>query len=86
MSDQSNNRAFWRANLRLVTLCLLIWAVASYSAAILFRPMLCGAAPGASELFCWVSRHGPVLMFLILIVFYAWRMNALDPATDAEDE
>ena len=40
MAEKPNNNAYWAANIRLVTYCLVIWALASYGFAILLRPLL----------------------------------------------
>ena len=46
MAEKANNSEYWAANIRLVSLCLVIWALCSYGFAILFRPMLSGIAVG----------------------------------------
>jgi len=74
----SENNAYWSANLRLVTFCLVIWALASYGCAILFRPLLAGIEVGGTDLSFWFAQQGSILVFLFLIFFYAWRMNAID--------
>ena len=78
MADKPDNNAYWSANLRLVTICLVIWALASYGFAILLRPLLSGIAVGGTDLGFWFAQQGSILVFLVLIFFYAIRMNKID--------
>ena len=86
LSDNSENSAYWKANLRLVTVCLIIWAFCSYGLAILFRPLIEGIAVGGTDLGFWFAQQGSILVFLVLIFFYAWRMNALDREHGVDEE
>jgi putative solute:sodium symporter small subunit len=78
MAENSDNNAYWAANIRLVTICLVIWALCSYGFAILLRPLISGIAVGGTDLGFWFAQQGSILVFLFLIFFYAWRMNKLD--------
>lgn len=73
-----DNNAYWSANIRLVTFCLVIWALASYGFAILLRPLLSGIEVGGTDLGFWFAQQGSILVFLVLIFFYAMRMNKID--------
>lgn len=81
-----NNNAYWSANIRLVTICLVIWALCSYGFAILLRPMLSGIAVGGTDLGFWFAQQGSILVFLALIFFYAWRMNKLDKEFGVDEQ
>lgn len=78
MAENTDNNAYWAANIRLVTVCLIIWALASYGCAILFRPLLAGIEVGGTDLGFWFAQQGSILVFLVLIFFYAFRMNKID--------
>jgi len=79
MSDASSNAVlYWKANLRLILGSLIIWALVSYGFAILLRPMLAGIPVGGTDLGFWFAQQGSILTFIVLIFFYAWRMNRLD--------
>jgi putative solute:sodium symporter small subunit len=86
MSDVSSGEAYWRANIKLVQICLVIWAVVSFGFGILLRPMLSGIPIGGTDLGFWFAQQGSILVFLALIFFYAWRMNALDREFDVDEE
>ena len=77
MADKSDND-YWEANLGLIKVCLIIWALASFGFGILLRPLLSGITYGGTDLGFWFAQQGSILVFLALIFFYAWRMNALD--------
>ena len=78
MSNKSNGEAYWQANKRLILLCLAIWAIVSFGFGILFRPLVAGIGVGGTDLGFWFAQQGSILVFLVLIFFYAARMNALD--------
>ncbi|NBX41874.1 MAG: DUF4212 domain-containing protein [Rhodobacteraceae bacterium] len=80
MAEKANNSEYWAAN------CLVVWALCSYGFAILFRPMLSGIAVGGTDLGFWFAQQGSILVFLILIFFYASRMNKLDKEYGVDEE
>ncbi|WP_300513689.1 DUF4212 domain-containing protein [Aliiroseovarius sp.] len=86
MSDNSSSNAYWSANLRIIVISLIIWALVSFGFGILLRPMLSGIAVGGSDLGFWFAQQGSILVFLALIFFYAFRMNKLDREHGVEEE
>ncbi|MDX8350759.1 DUF4212 domain-containing protein [Cognatiyoonia sp. IB215182] len=76
---------YWRANLRLIVISLIIWALVSFGFGILLRPMLAGIEVGGTDLGFWFAQQGSILVFLALIFFYAWRMNKLDREYGVEE-
>ncbi|MDA7427550.1 DUF4212 domain-containing protein [Primorskyibacter aestuariivivens] len=85
MSENSDNNSYWSANIRLIQICLVIWALVSFGFGILLRPMLSGIAVGGTDLGFWFAQQGSILVFLALIFFYAWRMNKLDAEHGVEE-
>ncbi|MEO1200306.1 MAG: DUF4212 domain-containing protein [Pseudomonadota bacterium] len=86
MSEQSNGDAYWSANKRLIYMCLVIWAVVSFGFGILLRPLLSGIPIGGTDLGFWFAQQGSILTFVVLIFFYAWRMNSIDRQHGVEEE
>jgi putative solute:sodium symporter small subunit len=84
-SEKNNAMAYWKANVRLITICLAIWALVSFGFAILLRPMLAGIAVGGTDLGFWFAQQGSIITFIGLIFFYAWKMNKLDKKFDVEE-
>lgn len=77
MSDKSAS-AYWAANVRIIIVCMVIWALVSFGFGIVLRPMLSGIAIGGTDLGFWFAQQGSILTFIVLIFFYAFRMNSLD--------
>ena len=86
MSENPSNNEYWASNIRLVTYCLVIWAVVSFGFGILLRPMLSGITIGGTDLGFWFAQQGSIIVFMIIIFFYAWRMNALDKKFGVEED
>ncbi len=78
MSDQRNKQAYWKANLKLVALCLSIWFLVSYLFGIILVDQLNTISIGGYKLGFWFAQQGSMYVFVVLIFFYAWRMNKLD--------
>ena len=78
MADNSSNNEYWSANVRIILISLVIWALVSFGFGILLRPMLSGIAVGGTDLGFWFAQQGSIIVFLALIFNYAWRMNKLD--------
>lgn len=86
MNENKNAENYWRANLRLILGCLVVWALVSYGFAILLRPLLAGIPVGGTDLGFWFAQQGSILTFIGLIFFYSWRMNKLDKQFGVEEE
>ncbi len=87
MSDQNAATAYWKANIRLVGICLVIWAVVSYGFGILLRPALDSMISfGGVGLGFWFAQQGSMLVFLALVFFYAGRMTKLDRQFDVHED
>ena len=84
-SDKANAAAYWKANVRLITWSLIIWALVSYGCAMLLRPMLAVISVGGSDLGFWFAQQGSIITFIGLIFHYAWKMNKLDKEFGVEE-
>ena len=84
--DSSRRQAYWRANLRLVGLCLVIWFVVSYGFGILLVDQLNRVPLGGFKLGFWFAQQGSIYVFMLLIFFYARRMNTLDRRYGVDEE
>ena len=76
---------YWAANVRMIRISLIIWALVSFGFGILLRPVLSGIGVGGTDLGFWFAQQGSILVFLGLIFFYAWRMNKLDKQYGVEE-
>jgi putative solute:sodium symporter small subunit len=84
MKDKSKSRgnnkakAYWKENIRYVSILLIIWALVSYGAGIVFREELNQFRLGGFKLGFWFAQQGAMYVFVILIVVYVYLMNKLD--------
>ncbi len=76
--ENQRREQYWRANLKLVAICLVIWFLASYGCGILFADFLNQFPLFGFKLGFWFAQQGSIFIFLVLIVFYVLRINALD--------
>jgi len=86
MSEQFSRAAYWTANLKLMALCLSIWFVVSYLFGIILVDQLNAISIGGYELGFWFAQQGSMYVFVVLIFFYAARMNKLDKKFDVHED
>lgn len=84
--EQSAADAYWKANIRTVLTCLVVWFVVSYGFGIILVEPLNAIQIGGYPLGFWFAQQGSIYTFLILIAFYAWRMNNLDREHDVDEQ
>ena len=83
---RDNRLAYWRANLRLLAICLCIWFVCSYAFGILLVEPLNTIRVGGFQLGFWFAQQGSIYLFVALIFFYAWRMSHIDKEHDVHED
>ncbi|HDP89950.1 MAG TPA: DUF4212 domain-containing protein [Thioalkalivibrio sp.] len=79
-------REYWVANLKLLIGCLVVWFIASYLFGIILVEPLNAIQIGGYKLGFWFAQQGSIYTFLVLIFFYAWRMNKLDRQYDVHED
>ncbi|KLT72352.1 membrane protein [Neisseria arctica] len=85
-THQHDASGYWKANLRIIVICLIIWALCSYGFGIVLRPLLSGIQIGGTDLGFWFAQQGSILAFIGIIFFYSWRMNKLDEEFGVSEE
>jgi len=86
MSEQFSRANYWKANLKLMALCLSIWFVVSYLFGIILLDQLNTISLGGYKLGFWFAQQGSIYVFVVLIFFYASRMNKLDKKFDVHED
>lgn len=77
---QRNSAGYWAANMRLIVGLLLIWF------GVTFLPILFADQLNQIEILTgfplgyYMGAQGALIVFVIMIFFYAWRMDRLDQA------
>ncbi|SKA77420.1 putative solute:sodium symporter small subunit [Thiothrix eikelboomii] len=78
--------AYWSANVRLLTVCLVIWFLVSFVFGIFLVEPLNAIKLGGYKLGFWLAQQGSIYTFVILIFFYAWRMGQIDRKFDVHEQ
>lgn len=80
MTDNNSDirKAYWRANLKLMVVLLIIWFSISYLAGIVFVEQLNTIRLGGYKLGFWFAQQGAMYGFVALVFFYSHRMSVLD--------
>jgi len=69
---------YWRSNVRLMVVLLVIWAAAGLGCGVLFADALNGFRLGGFPLGFWFAQQGSIIVFVLLILAYGLMMNRLD--------
>ena len=75
--DQSRS-AYWKTNIRILAILLIIWFTTSFLLGIVFVKDLNQVRIGGFKLGFWFAQQGAIYVFILLIFYYVWRMNKLD--------
>ena len=86
MRTQEARQRYWRANLRLVAVCLLIWFIVSFGFGVLLVEPLDRIRLFGFNLGFWFAQQGSIICFVALIFYYAWRMNKIDREHGVDEE
>ena len=86
MSKEDSRKAYWKANLKLVAMCLSIWFVVSYLFGIILVDQLNAISVGGYKLGFWFAQQGSMYIFVLLIFFYAYRMNKIDQQFNVHED
>ena len=84
--EQQQREAYWKANLRLMVICLIIWFVVSCGFSILLVDVLNKVQFFGYKLGFWFAQQGSIYVFLALIFYYAYKMNKLDREHDVHED
>ena len=89
MENETNlkerRKAYWRANLRILAILMLIWFVVSFGCGILFVEPLNQIKLGGFKFGFWMAQQGSIYVFVALIFVYVQQMNKLDRKFNFQD-
>jgi len=86
MTLNASAAAYWSANLKIVSILLVIWFVASYLFGIILVDQLNAIKIGGYKLGFWFAQQGSMYTFLILIFVYVKQMAKLDREHGVEED
>ncbi|HDZ10465.1 DUF4212 domain-containing protein [Pseudohongiella sp.] len=71
-------RAYWKANVRILTILMSIWFFISFVCGILLADFLDNFRFAGFKLGFWIAQQGSIYVFVILILVYLVLMDRLD--------
>ena len=74
----SKNQKYWKENIDLIVKCLSIWFISSYVFSIILVEQLNAIKIGGYKLGFWFAQQGSIYIFVILIFYYAFKMDQID--------
>ena len=74
----SDKNSYWKSNLKLVAICMVIWFIVSYLFGIILVEPLNNIRLGGYKLGFWFAQQGSIYVFVVLIFVYAFAMDRLD--------
>ena len=80
------NNHYWRANLKILSILLLIWFLVSFGFGILWSDFLDQYQIGGFKVGFWFAQQGSIYFFVLLIFVYIYLMNKLDKKYFPESE
>ena len=76
MELTEKHREYWRKNVRMTIILLAIWAIITYVVGFYARELSFNFFGWPFSF--WVGAQGALVVYVVIIGFYAWYMNKLD--------
>ncbi len=83
---QDSLRRYWRSNVKIMMVLLVVWAACGLGCGVLFADALNAFSLGGYPLGFWFAQQGSIIVFVVLILIYALLLNRLDARHHAEIE
>lgn len=77
------HRRYWRRNLRITSVLMAIWFVATFVVGYFARELSFRFFGWPFSF--WVGAQGALVVYCLIIAFYAWYMNRLDIEHDVDE-
>ncbi|RXG24201.1 DUF4212 domain-containing protein [Leeuwenhoekiella marinoflava] len=78
MSKIEKHKAYWRQNIKYLSILLFVWFAVSFGCGILLKDFLNRYSLGGFKLGFWFAQQGSIYVFVVLIFLYMYLMNRLD--------
>jgi putative solute:sodium symporter small subunit len=78
MNKSKHSGSYWRDNLRVVTLLMLIWFAVGYGCGVFGISWLNQFKIGQLGLGFWIAQQGSIFVFVIIVIVYALWMDRID--------
>ena len=77
-NSKLDRKKYWQSNLTLIGLLLAVWAFVSFGLSLLLAEWLNQWTLGQLPLGFWWAQQGSIVVFVLLVFAYAWRLDRLD--------
>jgi len=84
MQANNNRRIYWRKNIRLTGLLMMLWFGVTFGVSFYARELNFDFFGWPFSF--WVASQGALLVFCLIVAFYAYAMRKLDEQYQAPDE
>ena len=84
--SEGNVQSYWRANVKVLTVLLSIWALVSFGCGVLFSDWLDQFSIGGFPLGFWFTQQGTMLCFVAIIFTYHIWMKKIERAHGVDDD
>ena len=84
-SPDTRDQAYWKANLRAVSVLLVVWFIVGYVLSIFLVEPLNKIRVAGFPLGFWFAQQGSIYVFIVLILVYACWMDKVDKAHDVHE-
>ena len=74
--DENDN--YWKSNLKIISVLLLIWFISSFGLGVILVEWLNQYKIAGFKLGFWFAQQGSIYTFVILIFVYVYLMHKLD--------
>ena len=81
-----NQNTYWRENLKLLKILLVIWFCVSFGFGIILVDWLDQFTFFGFKLGFWFAQQGSIIIFVLLIVIYCFLMNRLDKKFEVSED
>jgi putative solute:sodium symporter small subunit len=86
LNNKFSKEAYWKKNLNMLAILLVIWFTVSFGFGILLVEPLNKIRLGGFKLGFWFAQQGSIYSFILLIFVYVFKMNQLDKEFDVNEE
>lgn len=77
-NSKLDRKKYWQSNLKLIGVLLAVWAFVSFGLSLLLAEWLNQWTFGQLPLGFWWAQQGSIVVFVLLVFVYAWRLDRLD--------
>lgn len=81
-----NKNRYWRKNLQLIIILLLVWFICSFLCGIILADYLNQFRFAGFKLGFWFAQQGSIYFFILILIIYTIIINSLDKKYHLNDK